>query len=160
MKGFSFSPSSLRNILALLGCCAILTLSSCKGKDGPKLYPAKGKVTLADGEIPAGATVILQPVGASDGDTKKPNTLRPSGKVTSDGTFVLSTHPHGEGAPAGEYAVLVTWYPENARELDNPSSMLPPVYASAETTPIPKVTIQEGPNELAPITLEAKRLRK
>jgi hypothetical protein len=92
---------------------------------------------------------VLHPSGGA-GD------LTPSGTVGGDGTFTLRTYPHGEGAPVGEYSVIVTWYPENAREIENPQNKLPDIYADAANTPIPKVTIKEGPNELESFNLSSK----
>jgi hypothetical protein len=131
---------------ALLAAGLILFCTSC-GASGPKLHPVRGKVTV-DGTPAAGATVVFDPVGGGS--------AKPSGLVAADGSFTLSTHPHGTGAPAGEYAVLVTWYPENARELDNPKNKLPARYAEAAKTPLPKVTVKDGANELEPFVLKAK----
>lgn len=124
----------------------LFCLTSC-GPSGPKLYPVRGKLTF-DGVAPAGATVVLEPVGGGK--------ERPTGVVAADGTFTLSTYPHGDGAPAGEYKPLFTWYPEDAREQTNPKSKLPDRYATAGTSPVPTVTVNAGPTELAPIELTRK----
>ncbi len=129
---------------AALGLAAGLALSavSCGG-DGPKLYPVTGKV-LFNGQPVEGASVVFVPDGGGD--------LRPSGTTDEDGSFSLSTYPHGEGAPAGNYVVLVTKYPENARELETPKSELPTKYAD-QAAALLKATVQEERTDLAPFQL-------
>jgi hypothetical protein len=122
---------------------ALLAVTSCS--DGPKLHSVKGSVLYL--EQPAeGATVVFQPANS---DT---NSLMPSGVVGADGKFTLQTHPHGDGAPASEYVVLITWYPSNARELDNPKNKLPERYASHSQSPF-RITVKPGTNELEPFRL-------
>lgn len=85
--------------------CIVLTLASCSSR-GPSeiLYPTQGQV-FHQGSPAAGALVILHPV----------NTQRewasgyPSGVVEADGKVTIK-FAEWEGAPAGEYAILVTWF--------------------------------------------------
>jgi hypothetical protein len=114
---------------------------------GPKLHPVRGQVF--HGDTPAeGATVVFQP---KDGPPDGP---MPSGTVGPDGSFTLTTHPHGEGAPAGEYFVLVTWYPPDARLQDNPQNKLPEEYGTP-SSPL-KATVNDGPTELEPFRIPKK----
>ncbi|HVK07850.1 MAG TPA: hypothetical protein VM597_03630 [Gemmataceae bacterium] len=116
---------------------------------GPTLHPVRGTVLF--NEQPAeGATVILDPVAAAVG------TAKPSGVVKADGTFSVQTHPLGEGAPAGEYVVLITWYPPGARGLENPKNKLPAKYGDPGGTPVPKITVRPGRNDLEPFRLAGK----
>lgn len=117
---------------------ALLALTSCSG-ESRKLYPVKGSIFYLD-QPATGATVVFHPVGGAE------STLS-SGTVAADGSFTLRTHPHGEGAPAGDYVVLVTWYPPNARELENPKNKLPDLYARHADSPL-RATVKPGPNEL------------
>lgn len=135
--------TTLCSLFALLAVGGL----SC-GPSGPTLHPVRGTVFF-DGQPAEGATVILDPV--SGGGTDKP-----SGTVAADGSFTVTTHPHGSGAPAGEYAVLVTWFPPDARQSDNPRNKLPAKYADAANTPVPKVTVQAGTTTIPPIQLTAK----
>ena len=80
--------------------CA-LACSSCGNSSG--LYPVSGKV-LVNGEPAVGATVTFVRRGSAD-PLKDPT---PQGIVGEDGAFALNG-PGGEGAPPGEYAVLVEW---------------------------------------------------
>jgi hypothetical protein len=127
-------------VSAVLGTCAI----GC-GKKGPKLHPVQGKVTF-EGAAPDGAVVVFQPVDAHAGATM------PSGAVGSDGRFKLTTYPHGDGAPEGEYIVLISWLPPEARSSDNPKNRLPGRYADA-TQPVFRATVKAGKNELEPFVL-------
>jgi hypothetical protein len=115
---------------------------SC-GDGGPTLYPVSGKV-LYDGQPAEGATVVLH--------SADPNGPKPSGTVEADGSFTLRTHPHGEGAPAGDYAVIVTWYPPNSRGLENPKNKLPARYAVPAQSGL-TATVRAGPTELEPFQL-------
>lgn len=135
--------SRSRFALCLSAALTGLVSASCSG--GPKLYPARGKV-LFQNQPAEGAVVVFHPTGA---DATAP---KPSGKVGPDGTFSLSTHPHGDGAPAGDYTVVVTWFPSNARDLDNPKNKLPSKYATVTESRL-KATVKPGPNELEPFLL-------
>src|SRR5262245_54548624 len=106
---------------AALTAALALALTSCGG-GGPKLYPVRGKVLFAN-QPTEGATVVFHPAGGGA------NTPKPGGTVEADGSFTLHTYPHGDGAPPGEYGVAVTWFPPNARSLDNPKNKLPARYA-------------------------------
>src|SRR5689334_6819796 len=97
-----------------------LTCPACSSA-GPKLHPVRGSVLFND-QPADGATVVLDPVGAVEG------TAKPSGVVRADGTFSVQTYPHGDGAPAGEYAVLITWFPPDARESGTAKNRLPAKY--------------------------------
>lgn len=136
----------MRFSLLFSAAFAALSIVSC-GPDGMKLYPVEGKV-LFDGVAPEGATIIFQPTAGG--------TMVPSGLVTADGGFKLKTHPHGEGAPPGEYAVLITWHPANARETGTAKNKLPAKYGDATKTTVPKVTVAAGPNQVPEIKLTSK----
>ena len=126
----------------------LIALTGC-GPDGPKLSPVKGKVFHGD-EPAEGATVVFQPKGDA-----RPSTAPPSGTVRADGSFTLRTHPHGEGAPPGEYAVLVTWYPPGSREKENPKNQLPTKYSDPVRTPF-SATVKDGATELEPFQIPKK----
>jgi hypothetical protein len=139
------SPPRRSLAFVLAGSLALFALSC---SSGPKLYPVKGYVY--HGETPAeGANVVFHLKDAP------PNTPTSSGTVQSDGSFQLSTYPHGDGAPPGEYVVLVTWYPPDSRGLDNPKNKLPAKYALAES-PL-RATVQAGPTELEPFRIPKQK---
>ena len=132
--------STLRFAVAL----AALTAASCGG-GGPNLFPVKGSVLYQD-KPAVGATVVFQPLNSTS------ESLMPSGVVGADGTFTLKTPPHGDGAPAGEYVVLVTLFPPNAREMQNPQSLLPAWFGSPTDSPL-RATVTSGNNQLEPFRL-------
>jgi hypothetical protein len=134
----------VRSAARLAPAVAAVLIASC-GAGGPKLHPVRGKVLYLD-QPAEGAAVVFQPANSTA------DSLMPSGTVGADGTFTLSTHPHGEGAPAGDYVVLLTWLPPNAREQENPKNKLPPKYASPTESPL-RATVKPGTNELEPFRL-------
>jgi hypothetical protein len=77
--------------------------ASCGGSRGPTLHPVRGKV-LYNGEPAVGAKVIFHPK-----DNSGPQAPRPTGVVGADGSFTLSSRQPNDGAPAGDYVVLVIW---------------------------------------------------
>src|SRR5687768_2912810 len=89
-------------------CVALLPIvfSSCGsgGKPSVPLLPTQGQV-FYQGQPAAGAMVILHPLD-EQGDWKKGY---PSGWVASDGSVKIQTGGEWDGAPAGEYAVVVVW---------------------------------------------------
>jgi len=124
----------------------LLALTGCSS--GVKLTPVKG--TVLYGDKPAeGATVVFHPKGGGQG------TPTPSGTVQADGSFTLRTHPHGDGAPPGEYVVLVTLYPPDARQQENPVNKLPARFANPDQTPL-RATVQDGATELEPFKIPLK----
>ncbi len=68
------------------------------GDGRPPLYPVRGEVVFGSGEPVRHATVELVP--ATNGPS-------PRGKTDARGRFVLGTYELQDGAPAGEYRVVV-----------------------------------------------------
>jgi hypothetical protein len=139
---------AVRGVAPTIGGFLLVALLGC-GSAGPKLSSVRGKVF--HGDQPAeGATVVFQPKGDA-----KQNTTPPSGTVQADGSFTLRTYPHGEGAPPGEYIVLVTWYPPDARQKENPKNKLPAKYSDPVQTPF-SATVKDGATELEPFQIPKK----
>src|SRR5262245_14257370 len=129
-----------RSVLAV----PLLFLVACGGGK-PKLHPVSGTVLFLN-QPADGALVVFQPVQSG------PESAMPSGTVGADGAFSLRTAPHGVGAPAGDYVVLVTWYPPNARELDKPANKIPARYGNPAESPL-RATVNPGSNQLEPYRL-------
>lgn len=128
-----------------------LASTSCGGS-APKLYLVTGQV-LVDGQPAEGATIVFHPKNST------PESLRPGAVVEKDGTFTLQTYPHGDGAPEGEYVVLVTWFedpPPGKEGPESPKSKLPLRYADAAQTDL-KATVKAGENKLEPFRLTKKK---
>ena len=91
------SRAILRSSLILLG----LACAGCGNSNG--LNPVYGKV-LYKNEPAVGANVYFHRQGSKDALHEQ----IPMGVIQEDGTFRLSG-PEGQGAPAGEYVVLIEW---------------------------------------------------
>ena len=141
---------------ARLGTLAALAVAFAGCSDGgPKLYRVTGQVFYED-KPAEGATVVFHPVNAAG------EALLPGGTVGKDGTFTLNTYPHGEGAPEGEYVVLVTWFdaaptPKEGEEQSDtpPKSKLPVRYADVKQSGL-KATVKPGENTIEPFRLSRK----
>jgi hypothetical protein len=139
----------------LLGAVA---LAGC-GSDRLALYDVTGKV-LVDGQPAEGAIIIFYPVDASE----QLAALRPAGKATASGDFELTTYEPADGAPAGQFKVLVKWPsptpnadPRDARPgaANKGPDRLKGKYYNIDSTPL-AATIEEQSNELAPFELTSK----
>lgn len=89
---------------ALLAAIAMLLATGCGGGPTlPKTYPVTGKVVYKGGApMPGGSIQLVVPDDPL---------LRVVGAVDGDGTFTLHTlrdNAKAEGAPAGEFKVVVT----------------------------------------------------
>jgi hypothetical protein len=139
--------STARLWLVLVMLASLPFIAACK-KSSVKLYPVKGKVLFKD-QPAEGAQVVFQKVNP-DPNAK----LEMShGRVGADGSFTLRTEPYGEGAPAGDYVVMVSWTVRDAKDELKTISKLPHKYADP-TTPVLKATVKEGKNELEPFNLK------
>jgi hypothetical protein len=126
-------------------------LAGCGKAQEPweKVYPASG-VVLYRGQPLPGAVVTLIP---EDGDF--PSSVRPTAVTDEDGAFYVGTYSAADGAPAGDYKVLVLHYPVEGPP-ENPhagANDLPVKYARAETTDL-SVSIAEEETEIPPLVLE------
>jgi len=80
-------------------------LAGCSGKGKPKIYPVAGRVMHGEQPV-AGARVTFHSLPGH----AAPNIDRyPTGRTDKDGYFRLTTNEEGDGAPAGNYKVLVVW---------------------------------------------------
>jgi len=150
-----FSAGAIWQGSVTLAVVATLCCSACN-KSSLKLYPVHGKV-LYKGQPVEGAQVVFQPQSeeaAAEGDSSESTPAQPMayGTVGADGSFVLRTEPHGEGAVPGDYKVLITWYGADPRDPEQHVSKLPAKYADP-ANPVLKATVKAENNELAPFKL-------
>ncbi len=133
----------------LIFCFILIAVPSCS-KSGKKMAsnPARGKVLLGDQPL-AGALVVLVPKTGAD----LPGAVKPSGETAQDGTFELTSYKPKDGAPEGEYKVIISKFDDDTKT-HTTKSLLPPLYANPETTPF-SATIQKGSNELTPFVIGA-----
>lgn len=120
-------------------------ISGCSDSDGWKArtYSTTGTLTI-NGNIPVNAIVQFMPVNKPVDSAGS----RPYGRVRDDGAFSLTTYEPGDGAPIGEYHVLITWpQPGDPRQ-----DRLKGAFASPEKSAT-TFTIEKGRNQIPPIEL-------
>lgn len=136
--------------MLLLGLAASLACLGCGQDWQAPTHPAKGQITI-NGEPPVGAVVELH----STGEQPDVRNSRPWAIVQADGSYTLTTYETADGAPIGQYAVIVKWPPD----VSKPSleDRLRGAYARSERSRW-KVTIAEGDNELPPIAITGAKV--
>jgi hypothetical protein len=131
------------------GAVLVLLLAGCWGakEERPPAYAANDKV-LVNGRPAAGATVVLH----ARNDTKLAG-LCPHALVEPDGSFRLTTYRSEDGAPAGTYALTLTWpLPARAGQEEGPDRFKGR-YADPRR-PVCQVEIKVGTNDLEPVQLK------
>jgi len=108
-----------------------------------------------DGRPADGAMVIFCPVTASD----EAKTKRPFGLTSADGKFVLTTIEQADGAPPGEYKVLIQWPSNSTDNRDGMRSIGPDrlkgKYMNLEKAEL-KATVEQAETNLPPFELKSK----
>jgi hypothetical protein len=134
-------------ILVALAWVAFLAAGCGTRTDRPETHPVSGRV-LESGKPAAGARVQLSAVG--DPRLAK---LCPHAEVGADGTFRLTTFTTGDGAPAGKYALTLSWPlpPRPGKEQEGPDRFKGR-YADPRR-PLRQVQVVAGANVLDPIQL-------
>lgn len=134
----------------LLAAACLPLCAGCGEDWQAETYPAHGRIAI-NGEPPAGAIVELRSVHAQP-DVRD---SRPWGVVDAEGRFVLSTYEAGDGAPRGEYKVIIRWPPD----VTQPSlaDRLGGAYATSDKSQW-SVSIEEGENELPSIDITGAKV--
>jgi hypothetical protein len=143
-------PSPLFWFMGLVVCLAACSPSGPKKKI---CYPVKGSL-FVKGKPAEGALVTLQPK-----EVGNPNDW-PSGfpraHVAADGKFEVETYKEKDGAPTGEYIVLVSWEipnpPDPRKDDPGVTDKLGRRYSNSSTSTL-TAKIEAGPTELPPIRL-------
>lgn len=137
----------VRGLVLLVGMLTIVGCGRAK-KPWEFVHPVQGVINY-QGKPLAEANITLIPV-----DESIPETVRPTGRTDEDGVFTIGTYSQADGAPAGEYKVLVLRFPVIVTPTSASSgpNNLPKKYSRPETTDL-VVTIEEGENSLAPLEL-------
>ena len=102
---------------------------------------------LVNGQPASQANVVFHHV-----DKWGDRSIVPQAWTDDEGRFVLSTYDVEDGAPAGDYQVVVTWPAYKLKTLG--PDKLGGKYAKAETSGL-KAHIDQGKNELPPFNLQA-----
>jgi len=143
--------SALRLISLLLVAIALVQTMGCSSGGPPKkvCYPVKGELTVG-GKPAEGATVMFQPKDANPTDW---SAGYPRATVAADGKFQVSTYGENDGAPAGDYVILITWEaPNPANEEASGPDRLGGRYINPEKSTL-TAKIEPRPTELPPIKL-------
>ena len=132
------------SFVILAAAIAFSPISCAKKKDaGKPVYPVTGKVVVND-EPAVGAFVVFVPVN----EPAEPVDPRPHAFVDQSGVFRLSTFGENDGAPAGDYLVIITW-PGGP---DEPEDKLNGRYATPAAANL-RVTVRQGPTEIEVLRL-------
>ncbi|WP_010586999.1 hypothetical protein [Schlesneria paludicola] len=100
-----------RVAMVALGMSMIATLiSGCGGANstsGQKpTFKVVGLVTI-DGDVPKSPLQIVCYPREANADSS--SAVRPSCTTKIDGSFACTTYRDGDGAPAGDYSLVITW---------------------------------------------------
>ena len=144
---------SARSLLLCFLLASLLGLTAGCGKGGKqKVHSVKGVVKFNGKPMVGGGSILFLPVEGGSGKEA-------SGFIAEDGTFQLTTYEQGDGAPEGEYKVVINQ--TTANEPDGGSDdgkapvasqnvpeadHIPSIYADPGNTPIKK-TVTEGGND-------------
>ena len=138
---------------------AVATLAGC-GDGKIARYPVSGQV-LVDGAPAQGAMVIFCPTEGSPEVMRE----RPFSRTDAEGNFELRTFEPGDGAPAGQYKIMVRWPGASANQdraadqRDGGGAALGDRLRGKYTNPEQSgltFTVVEGTNEVPPFQLTAK----
>jgi hypothetical protein len=141
---------------ALLVAVGLLTAMGC-GDGRIATYPVTGTV-MVDGNPADGAMVIFVPTSTSPEAERK----RPYGIADAQGKYGLMTFEQGDGAPAGQYKVLVQW-PAPSKSSDDRggrrgtlgADRLRGKYFNLESTML-TATVAEEATEVPPFELKSR----
>jgi hypothetical protein len=146
--------------ISLFLCCALsaLVLAGCGGEK-IATYPVTGTVHVDD-KPAEGAIVIFCPTDGSDQFKRE----RPMGTSDSSGRFQLTTFLKGDGAPAGNYQVMIRWPAPKKRgtaDEDDPHRSAAEFDALGGRYFDPAksgltATTSSGPTDLTPFELKSK----
>lgn len=117
-----------------------------------KLYPVSGRV-LVKGKPAAGAELAFYGL---DEHLQSAEAPFPKAVVQEDGSFTMSSYAPGDGAPAGNYVVTITW--RRSRSLDPElRDASPDVLRGRYATPDKsKITVEVKPEENSLADIELK----
>jgi hypothetical protein len=137
----------------LLGLFAVLAVGCAEADNRKPTYPVKGRITV-DGK-PPGAVLQVECYPVAGIDTKNPTVSRT--ETDELGNFQISTYASGDGVPAGDYVLTVTWLNFNlmSRDYTGPDK-LNGRYSDPEKSEI-KLTVMPGePTDLGEVKLTTK----
>jgi hypothetical protein len=133
-------------VMVCVGAC-----STASGPPKKACYPVKGQLFVKS-QPAVGASVIFHP---RDSGPEEWTSGYPRARVAADGSFELETYGDKDGAPAGDYLVLVTWPQGAASEETEDTQMIDRLggrYGDFATSKL-QATVKSSPTELPPIRI-------
>ncbi len=114
------------------------------------VFTTTGSLTF-NGQPIEGAVLVFTPK-----DESIPSTVRPMARTDASGHFEVGTYDIADGAPEGDYDVVVTWTPlvKHAGGASPGPNRLPPRYASTATS---KLTVHINSDDTQLETLALTR---
>jgi len=128
-----------------------LALAGCSSSSSPPkkaCFPVSGQIAVK-GKPAEGANITLYPAAA---DSSPWEMGYPRGYVGPDGKFQIGTYTDSDGAPAGDYKVLISWEQKDPQNEEAASDRLGGKYAEPATTKL-TAKVNAAPTELPPINL-------
>ncbi|MGC4005247.1 MAG: hypothetical protein QM811_19860 [Pirellulales bacterium] len=131
---------------------ALGSIGCSKSPDRLPTFPVKGAVTY-NGALLGGADVVLVP--------STPNAklrIPPHAVTGSDGVFRVKTYDPDDGAPAGDYHIIVS---RNDEDPDDPGDAFRGKFNNHKKPPA-KFTIRgdaDGEQEIPPLTLTGPKVK-
>ena len=115
--------------------CYFLLLALLAGCSGEDRQPVEGKITFPDGKPVAGVVVLFE--------CDQP-AVSAFGKTDAEGNYRLGTSATGDGAPQGDYRVMIT-VPGAANPDQLPQRLFDPRFGDFETSGL-RYTVTGGKN--------------
>lgn len=135
-------------VVAALAQCLVV-IGGCQKGPVPT-YPVTGEVVFAEGTPLPGGNIELAPRA---GEVK----ASARGVIEEDGAFRLSTFIEGDGAVAGEHAVLIIPARQRGERPGASNTELAGKYQDFATSGLTAVVKPEGPNEFRFVVEPARK---
>ncbi|HEY3787786.1 MAG TPA: hypothetical protein VGL71_02975 [Urbifossiella sp.] len=136
-----------------LKLCALFAIvfaaAGCGGRKANDVHSVSGEVQY-DGKAAAGVQVYFMP---SKGVRTAAMPANPHATTDGQGRFTLSTFGESDGAPEGEYRVVLIWPKERQDSEESPPDRLFGWYDARHTKLAAKIV--PGGNDLQPFKLAA-----
>jgi hypothetical protein len=135
--------------LRFLFLATLFAAIGCGRESGSDSQPVSGEV-IYDGKPAAGVMVFFMP---SQGAKVPGAPANPHAVTDENGRFALSTFGESDGAPAGNYRVVLIWPKLSEETEESPPDRLFGWFDARHTTL--EVTVSPGSNDLRPFKLKA-----
>lgn len=146
---FSSAPSNHITVALLVVCFVV----GCHSKpESLEVFPVRGHI-LVGGKVPEGAEIQLVPNAPLADPLHR--AIEPYGIVQASGAFAIGTYAADDGAPLGDYRLLVKWPKitiEGGENIYGPDH-LRGRYSNLET-PVATVTVTNKENVIPDINIK------